>query len=172
MKHSLICCAVYMGLALASLAVAAGMSVPKLYYPLFGCGLALALLAIKLFTLLLQKCQPSLWQSGVALTMAILSLALLYFLPDYYWNRESPEPVRLKLLWLSQLQGASVVASIFAALDAKSDRISAIIAFILAVISLFLMGYNGVENLMQKNAAAAVIVAIVCLVGERIGKKD
>ena len=154
---------IYLGCALLALTVAAFLAVPAIYYPAYIAGIFFIMAIIKLFTLLLIKWRKDYASSAMALTLALLALALGYFMGDYRWTSEAPEPVRLWPIWLAEWQGLSAAAAIFYALDAKSDKASAISAFLLATLALFLMGYNGIETLTDKAAGLSVLCGVAIL---------
>ncbi len=159
---------IYLGSGLLALIIAAFLPVPAIYYPAYIAGIFFIMAIIKLFALLLIKWRQDYASSALALTLALLALALTYFMGDYRWTSEAPEPVRLWPMWLAEWHGLAAAAAIFYALDAKSDKASAICAFILATLALFLMGYNGIETLTDKAAGLSVLCGVGILGVEKI----
>ncbi len=160
-----------MAAALIALLIAAFLTVPAIYYATYIGGLFLGMALIKLLTLGLFKWRQNYAGAASALSLALLALALHYFLAAYRWTAIEPEPVRLWPLWLAELQGLTAVAAIFLAIEAKIDKASACGAFILATLALFLLGYNGMETLTAKTAGLSVIAGILLLTSENIFQK-
>ena len=129
---------IYFALTFVSLTTASFMNIPALYYPLYISALFLSMFLLKLLEIGLKKWRGKRGASALALTCSLMAVSLQYFLPSYNWTEESPEPIRLWPCWLAVFLGVVVIAAIFSALDGESDRASAITAFIISVIILFL----------------------------------
>jgi hypothetical protein len=154
--------ALYAACALVALIVAALLPVPRLYVPLYLCGLACCGLLVEIAIIIFQRFFGERARAGLTLTCAIAALVLQYigtFLPAAH--PATPEPVLPGQLFLGQLEGVLAVAAVFFSLQAVRDRLAAWLGLCLALVTLFLIGLCGTATYFDQVRALSVMLAAV-----------
>jgi drug/metabolite transporter (DMT)-like permease len=154
------------GVALISLVLSTQLHPPRLYIPLFICGVAVCGLLVLTLAALFRRRFAERASGGLAITLALGAL-LLHALLFQLWDLPAPEgpvPVELGPIFLAQLEACCAVSAVFLAIRARQELAAALLGMVLALLVLFLIGRHGTGDYPGKAAAlTSSVVATVVL---------